>query len=54
MTLPLFRGDLNPQNSVGSLGFVPNLFAAALILLVGWFVARIVQRSHLKNTCRAR
>jgi hypothetical protein len=44
MTLPLFRGDLNPQNSVDPLGFVPNLFAAALMLLVGWFVARIVQR----------
>lgn len=26
------------------LGFLPNLFAAALILLVGWFAARIVQR----------
>jgi hypothetical protein len=26
------------------LGFLPNLFAAAVVLLVGWFVARIVQR----------
>jgi len=26
------------------LGFLPNLFAAGLILAVGWFVARIVQR----------
>jgi hypothetical protein len=26
------------------LGFVPNLFAAGLILVIGWFVARIVQR----------
>ena len=26
------------------LGFLPNLFASALILLVGWFTARIVQR----------
>ena len=26
------------------LGFLPNIFAAGLILLVGWFVARIVQR----------
>jgi len=27
------------------LGFLPNLLAAAAILLVGWFLARIVQRS---------
>jgi hypothetical protein len=26
------------------LGFLPNIFAAGLILLVGWFVARIVQQ----------
>ena len=26
------------------LGFLPNIFGAALILIVGWFVARIVQR----------
>ncbi len=26
------------------LGYIPNLFAAVLILVVGWFVARIVQR----------
>lgn len=27
------------------LGFLPNILAAGLILVVGWFVARIVQRS---------
>ena len=27
-----------------ALGFLPNLFAAGLILVIGWFVARIVQR----------
>jgi len=26
------------------LGFIPNLFAAGLLLLVGWFVAKLVQR----------
>lgn len=26
------------------LAFIPNLFAAALLLLIGWFVARLVQR----------
>jgi hypothetical protein len=26
------------------LGFLPNIFAAGLILVVGWFIARIVQR----------
>jgi hypothetical protein len=26
------------------LGFLPNIFAAGLILAIGWFVARIVQR----------
>ncbi len=26
------------------LGFLPNVFAAGVILLVGWFVARVVQR----------
>lgn len=26
------------------LGFLPNLFAAGLILLIGWFIARMVQR----------
>lgn len=26
------------------LGFLPNLFAAAVILAVGWFIARIIQR----------
>lgn len=28
----------------GILGFLPNLFAAAIILVAGWFLARIVQR----------
>lgn len=28
----------------GVLGFLPNIFAAALILLIGWLVARIAQR----------
>jgi hypothetical protein len=28
----------------GILGFLPNIFAAGLILAVGWFVARIVER----------
>jgi hypothetical protein len=27
-----------------ALGFLPNIFAAGLILVIGWFVARIVQR----------
>jgi hypothetical protein len=39
-------GLLEPvQNLVDEiLAFVPNLFAAGLILVIGWFVARIVQR----------
>ena len=33
------------QNMVDSiLGFIPNLFGAAIILAIGWFVARLVQR----------
>ncbi len=27
-----------------ALAFLPNLFAAAIVLVVGWFVARIIQR----------
>jgi hypothetical protein len=40
------QGLLDPvQGMVDDiLGFLPDLFAAALILVVGWFVARIVQR----------
>lgn len=41
------EGLLGPVNSMvnGVLGFLPNLFAAGLILLVGWFMARIIQRT---------
>lgn len=40
------EGLLSPvQGAIDQvLGFIPNVFAAALILLVGWFVARIAQR----------
>ncbi len=40
------QGLLEPvQGMIDSiLGFVPNIFAAGLILAVGWFAARIVQR----------
>ena len=40
------EGLLEPvQAMVGKIaGFIPNLFTAAVILGVGWFVARIVQR----------
>ncbi len=40
------NGLLSPvEDMVASIvGFLPQLFAAAVILLVGWFVARIVQR----------
>lgn len=40
------EGLLSPIRSmVGKLlDFLPNLFAAAVIFLIGWFVARIVQR----------
>lgn len=40
------EGLLAPvQNMVSKLvGFVPNLFAAAVIFLVGWFVAKILRR----------
>ena len=39
-------GLLAPVNDMVTkiLGFLPNLFAAAVILGIGWFVARIVQR----------
>ena len=39
-------GLLGPVNSMMStlLGFFPNLVAAGVILVVGWFLARIVQR----------
>lgn len=39
-------GLLTPvQSMVGEvLAFLPNLFAAALILVAGWFVARIIER----------
>jgi len=40
------EGLLQPVQSMIDkvLGFLPNLFAAGLILGVGWFIARIVQR----------
>ena len=40
------EGLLQPvRDMLGAvMGFLPNLFAGGLILLVGWFVARIVQR----------
>jgi hypothetical protein len=40
------QGLLEPVQSMFNeiLAFLPNLLAAGLILLVGWFVARIVQR----------
>lgn len=40
------EGLLGPVQSMVSqvLGFLPNIFAAALLLLVGWVAARIVQR----------
>ena len=39
-------GLLEPlQLMIGKiLGFLPNLFAAAIILLIGWFIARILQK----------
>jgi hypothetical protein len=50
--LPAILTALNLQGLLGPvqgmidevLGFLPNLLAAGLILAVGWFVARIVQR----------
>lgn len=40
------QGLLQPVNNLLNevLAFLPNLFAAALIIVAGWFVARIVQR----------
>ena len=40
------EGLLEPvQGMIGKvLGFLPNIFAAALLLALGWFVARVVQR----------
>jgi hypothetical protein len=40
------QGLLGPVQEMmdGFLGFLPNLFGAALILVVGWFVARIVRQ----------
>jgi hypothetical protein len=40
------EGLLEPVQGMVSniLGFVPNIFAAGLILAIGWFAARIVQR----------
>lgn len=40
------EGLLAPVQSMlnGFLGFLPNLFAAGLILLVGWFLARIIRQ----------
>ncbi len=40
------QGPLGPVQAMMNqvLGFLPNLFAAALIATAGWFIARIVQR----------
>ena len=40
------EGLLDPVQGMldKALGFLPNIFAAGLILVIGWFVARIVQR----------
>jgi len=40
------QGLLEPVQGMTNkvLGFLPNIFAAGLILVIGWFVARIVQR----------
>ncbi len=40
------EGLLEPVQGMTNkvLGFLPNIFAAGLILVVGWFIARIVQR----------
>lgn len=50
--LPLILSALELQGLLGPvqtlldrvLGFLPNLFAAGLILVIGWFIARIVQQ----------
>lgn len=40
------QGLLDPVRGMTDklLGFLPNIFAAALIIVVGWFIARIIQR----------
>jgi hypothetical protein len=40
------RGLLGPVQDMLTtiLGYIPNVFAAAVVLVIGWFVARIVQR----------
>jgi len=40
------RGLLEPVNELLNtvLGFIPNLVAAGLILLIGWFIARFISR----------
>ncbi len=40
------QGLLEPVNAMVNkiLAFLPNLFVAALILILGWFLARIIQR----------
>ncbi|NLE40027.1 MAG: mechanosensitive ion channel, partial [Pirellulaceae bacterium] len=40
------RGLLGPVQDMLTtiLGYLPNVFAAAVVLVIGWFVARIVQR----------
>jgi hypothetical protein len=50
--LPIIFAALGMQNLIAPvmnllnqlLGWIPNLIVAALILIVGWFIARIVQR----------
>jgi hypothetical protein len=50
--LPAILGALNlggllgpVQGMIGQiLGFIPNLFAAGLILVIGWFAARVIRR----------
>ena len=50
--LPAILGALALEGLLGpvqgmldrALGFLPNIFAAGLILAIGWFIARIVQR----------
>ena len=40
------QGLLGPVQEMTNeiLGFLPNIFAAGLLLLIGWFIARIIQR----------
>ena len=46
LTALALQGLLDPVQSMLDkiLGFLPNLVTAAILLLVGWFVARLVQR----------